>query len=97
MGDQPVGRALPTQDNTNTEKTRVYIRASSGIRTQHRSVQAGGDISCFRMATLMGHIHLIYQYAYNFVLSRSPGPRETPGIRETYISTQSQVAFQCCQ
>jgi hypothetical protein len=31
MGDQPVARPLPTQENTNTEETRTDIYASKGF------------------------------------------------------------------
>jgi hypothetical protein len=38
IGDQPLSRPLPTQNNTNTEETRTDIRASSEIRTHNLSV-----------------------------------------------------------
>jgi hypothetical protein len=33
----PIARPLPTQDNTNTEKTREDVHASSGIRAHEHS------------------------------------------------------------
>jgi hypothetical protein len=37
-GDEPVARPMPRQVNTNSEETPAYIHASTGIRTQDRSI-----------------------------------------------------------
>jgi hypothetical protein len=58
MGDQPIARSLPTQDNTNTEKMQTDIHALSGIRTHDPSAQASKDSSCLG---LHGHCDKLYQ------------------------------------
>jgi hypothetical protein len=52
-----IARPLPMRDNTNTEKMRTDIHASSGIRTHDPSVRAGEDISCLRRH---GHYDRLY-------------------------------------
>jgi hypothetical protein len=45
MADQPITEPLPTEDNTDTEKTRTYIHVLNGIWTHFSNVQAVKDIS----------------------------------------------------
>jgi hypothetical protein len=57
--DQPCGkRATYTQYNTNTEKIRRDITASSGIRIHDQSDWGGKGISCFRP---LGHCDQLRQ------------------------------------
>jgi hypothetical protein len=51
MGDQPVARPLPTQNNKNRINAHPDIHNSSGIRTHDPSVPAGEDCSCLDRAT----------------------------------------------
>jgi hypothetical protein len=47
-GYQPVARPLPTQDNKNTEETRIYIYAPSGIRTHDPNIRPVDRSLCDR-------------------------------------------------
>jgi hypothetical protein len=51
MGDRPVVRPLPTQDNTNTEYTHTDIHALSGIRTHDPRVRGSEENSCLRQSS----------------------------------------------
>jgi hypothetical protein len=48
MGDQPSRKAPTYLGQTNTEKTRTDVHASSGIQNHGPAVRMDEDISCLR-------------------------------------------------
>jgi hypothetical protein len=61
MGNLPVARPLPTEGNTNTEKTQTHINTSSGIRTHNPNVLTGEGILYL---SPLDHCDWLIQFSY---------------------------------